>query len=167
MAARSAPVLWTSLAALIGCAGEQAVRTPAEPAPNYARQLPEGRAALRLITDPARLPDLAEAYRGADALLVEAVGESLLWLAAPSSRQFFPFDGITHGQARASLVAMRELFLAGSTAAVFAAEAARLFDIYESVGYDGRGTVLFTGYYAPVFRASRAPSGPFAYVSAA
>src|SRR5262249_38316863 len=31
------------------------------------------------------------------------------------------------------------------------------------VGYDGSGTVLFTGYYSPVLRASRMPTPPFIY----
>ena len=45
---------------LLGIAG-CASREPAPaPAPDYARKLPEGRSALRLVTDPARmLLDLA------------------------------------------------------------------------------------------------------------
>jgi hypothetical protein len=29
------------------------------------------------------------------------------------------------------------------------------FDIYQTVGYNGKGVVLFTGYYSPEFKASR------------
>ena len=99
--------LFALLIGLIGCSSQQLVQTPTPaPPPNYARPLPEGRSALRLITDPARLPSLSEACRGADDLLIEAIDQSLAWMAAPSSRQFFPFEGITHRRARASLVAI-------------------------------------------------------------
>jgi len=35
------------------------------------------------------------------------------------------------------------------------------FDVYQSVGCDGEGTVLFTGYYAPDFHASKTPNSYF------
>ena len=151
--------------ALYGCAAEPVVQTPLPATPDYARPLPLGNSALRLVTDPRRLPDLAGAYANADALLLDAIDESLVWFAAPSSRQFFPFEGITHERARQSVLAMRELLPVrpGDDAEAFVAEVLRTFDIYESVGYDGAGTVLFTGYYSPVFRASRVPTGSFAY----
>ncbi|MEM6795083.1 MAG: MltA domain-containing protein, partial [Acidobacteriota bacterium] len=36
----------------------------------------------------------------------------------------------------------------------FGARVARHFDLYESVGHDGRGTMLVTGYFVPAIRAS-------------
>jgi membrane-bound lytic murein transglycosylase A len=145
---------------IAGCAS----REPAPaPAPDYARKLPEGRSALRLVTNPARMPDLLSAYVNSDSLLLDAIDQSLVWFAAPSSQQFFPFEGISHRQAQASLVAMRELLSNRPASEVFVSEIRRRFDVYESVGYDGTGTVLFTGYYAPVFPASRTPSGRFTH----
>ncbi|MCH8152147.1 MAG: MltA domain-containing protein [Planctomycetes bacterium] len=152
-----------ALGAVLGCARERVVGPPLEPKPDYARPLAAGSEALRLITDPARMPDLPAAYRNSDALLAEAVDLSLAWFAAPSSRQFFPTQGITHRQAQASLLAMGDLLAEGPSEEAFVADVGRLFDIYESVGYDGWGTVLFTGYYSPVFRASRTPTGPFVH----
>jgi len=35
------------------------------------------------------------------------------------------------------------------------------FDVYESVGYDGKGTVRFTAYYTPTFHASRTETARF------
>ncbi|MHC4217838.1 MAG: MltA domain-containing protein [Planctomycetota bacterium] len=151
------------LLGLAACASNRPVEPPPEPAPDYARKLPEGSSALRLVTDPARMPDLLGAYANNDALLLDAIDRSLVWFAAPSSRQFFPLEGITHPQARAGLVAMRELLSDQPPAQVFVSEVQRRFDVYESVGYDGAGTVLFTGYYAPVFSASRTPAGRFMY----
>ena len=161
------PVLTATLLAgvvLAGCATGRAVKAPPPAGPDYARPLPTGASALRRVHDPERLPDLAAAYRNADALLVEAIDQSLdRWFSAPSSRQFFPFEGISHGRAQASLRALRDLLESRPGESVFVDEVKRRFEIYESVGCDGRGTVLFTGYYAPIFEASRQRSERFAH----
>ena len=141
---------------VIGCAKEKAAAPPVlAPGPDYSRPLPPGASALRLVTDPASMPDLGEAYRNRDALLLEAIDQSLTWYAAPSSRQFFPFEGITHRRALASVVAMRELLEQSYGESAFIADVHRMFNIYQSVGYNGRGIVLYTGYYSPIFKASR------------
>jgi membrane-bound lytic murein transglycosylase A len=148
------------LLGIAGCASREPAPTPA---PDYARKLPEGRSALRLVTDPARMPDLLSAYVNSDSVLLDAIDQSLVWFAAPSSRQFFPFEGISHRQAQASLVALHELFSSRPATGMFVSEIRKRFDVYESVGYDGTGTVLFTGYYAPVFYASRTRSDRFTH----
>jgi membrane-bound lytic murein transglycosylase A len=155
-----------SIIALIapGCAREKTASAPAlTPGPQYSRPLPPGQSALRLVTDPRRYPDLGRAYRDRDALLLAALEESLRWFAAPSSRQFFPFEGITHDQARESVVAMLELLEHAPGESAFVADVRRLFDVYESVGYNGQGVVLFTGYYAPIFNASRTRTERFTH----
>jgi membrane-bound lytic murein transglycosylase A len=137
-----------------GCQSQQVVRE--QPAgPDYGRPLPPGKSALRLITDESRYPDLAAAYHHRDAYLSEALEQSLLWFAAPSSRQFFPFEDVTHERARASVTAMKDLIERSPSEYAFLADVRRMFDVYQSVGYDDRGTVLFTGYYSPDFPASR------------
>src|SRR5690606_1158857 len=37
------------------------------------------------------------------------------------------------------------------------------FDVWESVGWDGSGTVLFTGYYSPIFKASRTRTSEYRF----
>ena len=37
------------------------------------------------------------------------------------------------------------------------------FDVYISVGCDNQGTVLYTGYYTPIFEGSLEPSKGFTY----
>jgi membrane-bound lytic murein transglycosylase A len=37
------------------------------------------------------------------------------------------------------------------------------FDLFRSVGSDGRGSVFFTGYFRPVYQASHERTGPFRY----
>ncbi len=139
------------------------MQTPPVAGPNYAQPLPAGDSALRLVTDEHRLPDIAAAAAGIEPGLVDAIDESLVWFAAPSSKRHFPFEGITHRQARAGLLAMRELITSGHDAQRIRDVILRKFDVYESVGYDGSGTVLFTGYYSPVFEASLSPTGEFMY----
>ena len=158
-----AVVVCVVLCTLIGCATKQVAQIPVEPKPDYARALSDGASALSLITDPTRLPDLAAAYANHDSTLLAAIEQSLAWFAAPSSRQFFPFEQITHEQARASLSALYDLLANSYDEPAFVADLQRMFDVYESVGYNGRGVVLFTGYYAPTFRASRTHTSRFAY----
>ena len=128
MPRRSAALLGLACC-LTGCSTTELAQGPvAAPAPNYSRALPPGDSALRLVTDLSRLPDLADAYRNGDELLVQAIDRSLDWYSAPSSRRFFPFEGITHEQARNSLLAIRELLSSGltrRTAALPTASAAR------------------------------------------
>jgi len=147
----------------IGCADRRLAETPPVAGPNYAKPLPVGHSALRLVTDEHRLPDIAAAAAGIEPGLVHAIDESLVWFAAPSSKRHYPFEGITHKQARDGLIAMRELVTSGARPQWIRDEILRRFDVFESIGYDGLGTVLYTGYYAPVFQASLSPTGGFLY----
>jgi membrane-bound lytic murein transglycosylase A len=151
--------------ALLGaCSSSKIEDAPVvEAQPDYARPLAPGESALRLVTDPDRLPDLAAVYRSRGPVLLDAIDESLLWFEAPSSRQWFPIDGVTHEQAKASVAAFKDLIEHAPSESVFVGELQRLFDVYESVGYDGNGTVLFTGYFAPIMEASAMPTSRFAW----
>lgn len=148
-----------------GCSQPKATVEP-NPLPDYSRQLGPGESALRLITDPARLPDIARAWENAQAnkpFLLESMDQSLRWFRAPSSKHFFPFEGITREQAASSVVAMKEVVQETRSAADFRRDVLEMFDVYESVGYNNEGIVLFTGYYAPVFNASRERTSRFKY----
>jgi membrane-bound lytic murein transglycosylase A len=139
----------------VGC------QQPAEPLPqpeiskDYDRPLPPGRAALRRLTDPSRIPDFGDAwYKAKGVGLRRAIQHSIDYLKKPSSQSRFPVGSITHEQAMASL----EVFLAlldhaGSPEALDDLVRDN-FDVYISVGCDDAGTVLFTGYYSPIFDGS-------------
>ncbi|MEO1236125.1 MAG: MltA domain-containing protein [Planctomycetota bacterium] len=143
----------------------------AQPAPDYARPLPPGAAALEPVTGPARDAVLDETARQmADPAFVEALGRSADWFRVASTQQFFPVEGVTHDRARRSVEAVLELAekYPGDTSgdASGGVRADRLdarFDVYRSVGYDGSGVVLFTGYFSPEFTASRVRTGRFQY----
>ena len=154
---------------LTGCY-KQKVEAPVVAGPDYGRQLGPGEYALRLCP-PGSLPDLKAAYAQRDAFNIDAMKHSLTWFAAPSSQRSFPFnvDGpsaeneVTHDQARASVAAMLELFQTTTDPAQFESEVLARFNVYESVGYNKEGIVLYTGYYSPVFKASRERTAQFTH----
>ncbi len=123
--------------------------------PDYNQALPPGAFGLRQITDPARLPDLSPvAAQLRDSGVQQALQRSLRWFAIPSTQQFFPVgDLISHAHAHASVYALSQVTSLD--------ELRREFDVWESVGWNGRGEVLYTAYYSPEFRASLTPTGPY------
>lgn len=157
-------------AALLAIAAILAAGCAAKPAPEYARPLPEGGVALRLLGPGDPGPDLEAAWRSRGEGLVESIDHSLSWFAKPSSRRSYPHrvlrNGevaqIGHEEAHASLRAFRETLTSSGSAAEFERRVRQRFDLYESIGWDGSGTVLFTGYCAPIFEASPVAAPGFA-----
>lgn len=145
-----------ALAALVGC------RTKGQATIEYDRPLPPGQLALRKITDPNEIPDFTRAWRDLDSLEA-AAQNSLSYLAKPSSEQYFPYGDVNHDRVVKSL----ETFLTLVESDVLSTEINGLirahFDVYESVGCDNKGTVLFTGYYTPIFDGSLERTGRFRY----
>ena len=148
-------VLLMSLAAasamLAGC------RTTSEATPDYERELRAGEVALRPV-QPGAEPDLEAAWMRRDEGLRDAVRQSLSWFAAPSSQQWWPYRTtdreISHEDARRSVLRFGELLDECASADEFRRRVLEEFRVYESVGWNGRGVILYTGYYAPEFEAS-------------
>ena len=130
--------------------------------PDYSRPLPPGQLALRKVTDPAQIPDFGPGFTDQDGLR-QAVNNSLAYLARPSSRRFFPYGQISHEQAVASLQQFLRVLDEARTPEQFDDLLRSGFDVYTSVGYDDEGTVLFTGYYCPIFDARLKPDERFRY----
>jgi membrane-bound lytic murein transglycosylase A len=128
----------------------------------YDRPLPPGASALRKITDPLEIPDFTMACLNTTGLR-EAIENSRNYLRKPSSRQFFPVSGITHSQAMESLDAFAELLDSGVRGQLLNQAIRNKFDAYTSVGCDDNGTVLFTGYYTPIFNGSLTRNEQFKY----
>ncbi len=131
--------------------------------PDYSRPLPEGAPALRKITNPAELPDMTLAFTYRDTGLLQAIDRSLSWYEKPSTQVGFTVQGITHEQTRASVFAFRQILTSSLSPQEFASRIHNEFDTYTSVGWDGSGTVFFTGYYTPILEASRERTGEFQY----
>ena len=141
-----------------GCAPKSHIK------PNYSAPLPTGSAALRPV-QPHQVPDLEAAWRQRDSGLTAAIDESKRWYLFPSSERHFPYTTddreITHAQARASAQRFSELLQTSRNSDQFRRRVFEEFQVYESVGWNGDGTVLFTGYYAPEFNASLTPTARF------
>jgi len=131
-------------------------------APQYDRPLAPGQLALRKITNPVEIPDFTDACHNL-ANLSGAIDNSLDYLQKPSSERFFPYVDITHKHAVRSLMSFKDLLKSGLTGQQLNDAIRRRFDIYESVGCDDAGTVLFTGYYTPIFDGSAVKTVRFQY----
>lgn len=132
---------------------------------DYAAPLPLGSVALRPITDPQRLSDFRPAFY-LQTNLAGAVDRSLAYLAKPSSQDYFPYDPegrITHARAVASLKLFQQTLADAQDADQLDELIRRRFEVWESVGCDEEGTVLFTGYYCPIFEARLKPDDRFRF----
>ncbi|MBU1261131.1 MAG: MltA domain-containing protein [Planctomycetes bacterium] len=135
---------------------------PVKKPPQYDRPLLPGQFALRKITNPADIPDFTFACYNLTNLR-SAIAKSLNYLKKPSSKQFYPCGEITHEKAVQSLQAFDELFESKLFGDKLKEAILQKFDVYISVGCDDRGTVLFTGYYTPIFDGSLTRTEKFRY----
>jgi membrane-bound lytic murein transglycosylase A len=141
---------------IVGCKSRQRAETA------YDRPLLPGQSALRKITDPYLIPDFTMAcFDLAD--LRTGIDRSLNYLRKPSSQQFFPLGDVTHKRAVDSLEAFAEMIDSRLTPRSMNETIRAKFDVYMSVGCDDAGTVLFTGYYTPIFDVSMKRTERFRY----
>ncbi len=142
------------------CLADLGCKKPEEPLPigninkDYDRQLPPGQFALRKI-DPSQYPKFGEAWYKAKGMgLRESVDRSINYLHKPSSQKYYPLGPITHDKALATLEQFKITLDMASTPQALDEAIRRDYDVYMSVGCDDDGTVLFTGYYSPIFNGS-------------
>ncbi len=98
--------------------------------------------------------------------LLKAINYSLRYLNTSSALKAYrnyPVPGVTRDRVRRSLIRFRELLKNAPTPAQLQAAVEREFVFYRSVGTDERGTVHFTGYFEPVYVASRTPTAEYRY----
>ncbi|NTW77802.1 MAG: hypothetical protein HGB33_08570 [Syntrophaceae bacterium] len=156
-------ILVFAFLALAGCQKRGAVITDTQEfEKDYLRQLPPGQLALRKITDPRQIPDYTNACSDMDGLK-EAIARSLNYMSKPSSQKFYPYGEITHEQAVKSLQELYKLVSSKISPRQMNTVLREKFDTYISVGCDDRGTVLYTGYYTPIFNGSPVRTDRFKY----
>jgi membrane-bound lytic murein transglycosylase A len=136
------------------CTGKQTTTSSPIPGVEYTKPIPAGQSALRRVAS-SNWPDIGSAWESKDLFLQDSIDNSIGWFDAPSSKQWFPIEGVSHEQAKNSVVVLGKILEESNTKESFIKRIEERFDIYESVGCDGDGTVLFTGYYSPDFKASR------------
>jgi membrane-bound lytic murein transglycosylase A len=147
---------------LFACSTKQTASTsnPQTPGLDYTKPLPTGKPALRRVST-LNWPDIGGAWEQKDLFLEDSLDNSIGWFDAPSSKQWFPIEGVTHEQAKNSVIVLRSLLEKANSKEEFIAHIEERFNVYESVGCDGEGTVLFTGYYSPDFQASKEKDSTF------
>ncbi len=129
---------------------------------DYARPLPEGMMALEKI-DPSQYPDFGRGFTGDPEGLLASIDYSLTYFSKPSSKKPYPYLDVSHDRAQRSLVEFRALLQTAKSPEELNREVAARFDVYRSVGYDGNGTVLYTGYCEPIYEGSRTPTPIYKY----
>ena len=98
--------------------------------------------------------------------LLAAIDHSLDYLRTPGSvtaYRDYAVEGITHGRVRRSLQRFRALVTQSESAADLQQAVAQEFEFYQSIGSDKAGTVDFTGYFEPTYKASRTPDETYRY----
>jgi membrane-bound lytic murein transglycosylase A len=118
--------------------------------------------ATTLVGQDTRLFDSA----GDKQALLNAIDTSLAYLETPGSitaYENYAVPGITHSRVQRSLTCFRTLLEQSESATDLQQAIAAEFDFYQSIGQDEAGTVAFTGYFEPTYRASRTPSDEYRY----
>jgi membrane-bound lytic murein transglycosylase A len=98
--------------------------------------------------------------------LIQAINYSLTYLATPKAAadyQAYLVPGITRDRVWRSLQRLRQLVATSPSNQAFQTALRQEFVLYESVGADGRGTVAYTGYFEPQYRASAVPNAEYRY----
>jgi membrane-bound lytic murein transglycosylase A len=98
--------------------------------------------------------------------MVKSIDNSLRYLDTPAAikaYQNYPVQGIGRDRVRRSLVRFRQLVNTSRSAGELQAAVKKEFVFYQSIGKDNKGTVQFTGYYEPIYQASRQQTAEFKY----
>ncbi len=98
--------------------------------------------------------------------LIRAISYSLRYLDTPKAAEVYnnyPVPGITRDRVRRSLIRFKELLKTAKTPEAFQQAVQKEFVVYQSVGHDNQGTVHFTGYFEPVYTASRQRTSEYRY----
>jgi membrane-bound lytic murein transglycosylase A len=98
--------------------------------------------------------------------LLQAINHSLQYLntaAAEAAYAQYPVAGVTRDRVRRSLLRFRHLVRTARSAPELQRWVQQEFVFYQSTGYNGLGTVSFTGYFEPTFTASRVQTAEFRY----
>ena len=101
--------------------------------------------------------DVDEIWNSRSAVL-EGLSHSLTYLQSPGSLRDYRIlqsSFITRERVYSSLKRFREILIESESRHEFSQKLIEEFSFYRSVGQDGQGAVRFTGYFRPVYHASR------------
>lgn len=165
------PAAWSGGAVSTGCEGPPGVISPpsviSSPSsgPKSSRPVP---VLQRLTTAPKDLgfDRMLFGPNNDRSALLKSIDRSLNYLqtdAADRAYGNYPVVGMTRGRVLRSLRRFRTLVQISKTPEQLQQQVIQEFDFYESSGQDSNGTVDFTGYFEPVYAASRKPNAMFRY----
>lgn len=98
--------------------------------------------------------------------LIQAIDRSLDYLQTPRAKEIYrnyPIKEFSRERVIASLKRFRQLVLTSNNPQELQSAIAREFIFYQSVGHDNQGTVSFTGYFQPLYSASRQKTEVYRY----
>ncbi|NJR18571.1 MAG: murein transglycosylase A [Calothrix sp. CSU_2_0] len=98
--------------------------------------------------------------------LIKAIDNSLSFLKTPTATtayQNYLVPEITRSRVEKSLKRFREIVANSQDNQELQATVNKEFAFYKSIGSDNQGTILFTGYYKPIYAASRKPTAEYKY----
>jgi membrane-bound lytic murein transglycosylase A len=130
-------------------------KAKAAPAPQNATRTPEPAAAT---FNPIGFDDQLWGKSGDKAAMIKSIDNSLRYLDSPAAAKAYSgyqISTIDRDRVRRSLVRFRQLVNSSRSAGELQAAVQKEFDFYQATGQDSRGNVKFTGYYEPIYEASR------------
>ncbi len=152
--------LGSSLALLLaGCSSPDYADLAASK--DYGRELPPGMKGLRKI-DPSKYPDFSPGWESRFGM-IQSIDQSALYMSRPSSQAYFPYLDIPHDRAEASLRAFKDDLRESSSGADLNRRVRERYEVYESIGWNGDGEMLFTAYHEPIYQGSLTPTAQFRY----
>lgn len=98
--------------------------------------------------------------------LLRAIDHSLSYLKTASAArayQNYSVPGVTRERVTRSLQRFKTLLQQSPSPEALQTAVAREFQFYQAIGNDGQGTVHFTGYFEPVYTASRQRTAEYRY----
>ena len=154
-----------NLGIALGFNQQAPLRLNSDPAANIqAKQSPVTAPAIE--ETPLGFDDQLWGKTGDKAAMIKSIDHSLKYLDTPAATrayQNYIVQGISRDRVRRSLTRFRQLVISSKSAGELQAAVKKEFVFYQSVGNDNRGTVKFTGYYEPIYQASRKPTPEFKY----
>jgi membrane-bound lytic murein transglycosylase A len=156
-------LLSLNLGIALGFNQQAPLRMTAEPAANIQANQSAGG---NYEESPLGFDEQLWGKSGDKAAMLKSIDHSLSYLdtsAATKAYQNYPVQGISRDRVRRSLVRFRQLVTTSRSAGELQAAVKQEFVFYQSIGKDNKGTVTFTGYYEPIYQASRKQTPEFKY----
>jgi membrane-bound lytic murein transglycosylase A len=146
---------------------QQPLRLNADPGANIqAKQSIPSTTTPAIEASPLGFDEQLWGKTGDKAAMIKSLDHSLSYLDTPAAAkayQNYTVQGISRDRVKRSLTRFRQLVNTSNSAAELQAAVKKEFVFYQSVGNDNRGTVKFTGYYEPIYQASRKQTAEFKY----